>query len=113
MGDFIPDAIHIRHCFLMEYNKKSKATEAHRRICDTYGDVLGVRQCQEWFTRDYSLQYKPKSGRTSLLDNDVLKTLIESNPRQTIQDMAHELGGRMVYRPGAPNSIGKRDRAGK
>ena len=117
MGDFIPDAIHIRHCLLMEYNKKSKATEAHRRICDTYGDVLGVRQCQEWFTRfrsgDYSLQDKPKSGRTSLLDNDVLKTLVESNPRQTIQDMAHELGCGWSTVQEHLIAIGKRCRAGK
>ena len=80
----------------MEYHKKFKATKAHRSICDIYGDVLGVRRCQEWFTRlrsgDYSLQDKPKSGRPSVLDNDVLRALVESNPRQTIKDVNQTLG---------------------
>ena len=59
--------------------------------------MLGVRQYQEWFTRFWSWYYglrdEPKYGRATLSD-DVLKTLFESNPHQTIQVIAHELGCR-------------------
>lgn len=117
MDKFIPNSIHIRHCLLMEFHKKSKATEAHRNICDLYGDVICIRQCQQWFSRfrsgDFDLQDRKKSGRPSVLDNNDLKTLVESNPRQTIEEMARVLGCSWSTIQEHLLAIGKHCRAGK
>ena len=117
MGEYIPDSSHIRHCLLMEYNKKCNASEAHRNICDIYGDVISIRQCQEWFSRfrsgDFSLQDKPKSGRPSALDNNELRALVELNPRQTIEDMAQTFGCSWSTIQEHLLAIGKHYRVGK
>ncbi|CAD1474642.1 unnamed protein product [Heterotrigona itama] len=57
--------------------------------------VYSVGKC--WFSRfrsgDFSLSDVPASGRpTEVVDNDEHGSLIESNPRQTVQDLANRLG---------------------
>lgn len=73
-------------CFL-EHNNAIDATVAIRFKC--------TFNC--WFTRsrpgDFSLSDVSPSGRpTEVIDNDELGSLIESNPRQTVQDLANRFG---------------------
>ena len=61
-------------------------------ICEVYSDAISVRQCQNWFTRfregDVCLEDGPKSGRPEVVDNDSLRALAESDPRQTSEEMS-------------------------
>jgi len=89
------DENHLRHCMLFEFNRGLKATEATKNICEVYGEVISVRKCQEWFARfrsgDFDLKDRQRSGRPSVLDNDVLKTMVESDPRLSTRELATKL----------------------
>lgn len=96
MSGQFPDKIHLRHCMLFEFHRNPIATVATNNICDIYGNVLDVRTCQRWFDRirnnDFNLEDRPRSGPPVLLDNDVLKSAVEEDPRQTIEELADRLG---------------------
>jgi [histone H3]-lysine36 N-dimethyltransferase SETMAR len=55
-------------------------------------NIINERYVQRWFNKfrsgDTNLQDKSSSGRSPAIDNDVLKSLIESNPRQTTRELA-------------------------
>jgi len=95
MSDHVPEEIHIRHCMLYWFHKGVNASEATRNICGVYGDVLNVRKCQEWFSKfrsgnlDLSDDHRP--GRPVELDNDLLRMEVESDPRQTVRELAEKL----------------------
>jgi histone-lysine N-methyltransferase SETMAR len=80
---------------LYQFRKGINASEATRNICGVYGDVLDVRKCQRWFSKfqsgnlDLSDDHRP--GRQVELDNDLLRVEIESDPRQSIRELAEKL----------------------
>ena len=42
----------IRACLLYEFNLNSKASDAEKRICSSFGEgYVSVRTAQEWFSR--------------------------------------------------------------
>ena len=43
---------HFRHILLYYFKKGKNVVQAHKRLCDVYGeDVLKLRQCQNWFAK--------------------------------------------------------------
>lgn len=85
----------IRCCLLFEFKLGAKATDAAAKICSAFGeDYVSVRTAQEWFKkfRDgrTSLTDKPRSGRPSSLDNEALRAAIESDPDQTLAELAEQ-----------------------
>jgi [histone H3]-lysine36 N-dimethyltransferase SETMAR len=117
MSDQFIDKIYIRHCLRYEFKVGSNATQASNRINSAYGQVISVRQAQEWFARfrsgDLSLEDKPRPGRPSGIDNDVLKSIIEEDPRLTTHQIADILrvGQTTVYEHLV--AIGKEYKVGK
>jgi [histone H3]-lysine36 N-dimethyltransferase SETMAR len=95
MRDIIPEEIHIRHCMFFEFRKGNNATVATKNICDVYSNALDIRKCQRWFNRfrsgNYDLSDAYRSGRTVDLDNDLLRSTVESDPRQSIKELAEKL----------------------
>ena len=55
-------------------------------------DVLSIRTAQSWFNRfkngNFELDDLPRSGRPMELDVDLLKQLIEEDPRLTLRCLA-------------------------
>jgi [histone H3]-lysine36 N-dimethyltransferase SETMAR len=87
----------IRVLLLHEFRLGRKATEAARNICSTMGeDVLSLRTAQHWFNRFKNINFRlddlPRSGRPLKLDVDLLKHLIEEDPRLTTRCLAEQLG---------------------
>lgn len=80
--------IHIRHCILYEFNRGWTAAAATRNICAAYGErAADDSTCYRWFDKfrsgDTTLPDKAHSGRPVEFDDEVLKTLLHVNPRQT------------------------------
>jgi len=87
----------IRVLLLHEFRLGHKATEAANNICSTMGeDVLSIRTAQHWFNRfkngNLELDDLPRPGRPLEVDVDLLKQLIEQDPRLTSRCLAEQLG---------------------
>ena len=86
-----------RVLLLHEFRLGRKATEAARNICSTMGeDTLLIRTVQHWFNRfqsgNFELNDSRHSGRPLEVDVDVLKQLIEEDPRLTTLCLVERLG---------------------
>ncbi|XP_067126777.1 histone-lysine N-methyltransferase SETMAR-like [Centruroides vittatus] len=88
--------VHVRHIMLWEFKLGNNATETTKKICNVYGSgVISDRAVRKWFTKfrsgDFSLKDEERPGRSSDFDDDVLKVLIEQNPRQMTRELAEKL----------------------
>jgi len=67
---------------MYEFDRGSNATVAANNICETYGQVISVRQSQEWFSRfrsgDRSLGDYPRPDLPILVENDVLLQMVKN-----------------------------------
>ena len=87
----------IRVLLLHEFRLGHKATEAANSISSTVGDnALSTRTAQHWFNRfkngNLELDDLPRSSRPVEVAVDLLKQLIEQDPRLTLQCLAEKLG---------------------
>ena len=57
--------------------------------------TVSDRTCRRWYekfeTDDFDLSDKPRSGRPSLIDNDVVKAMLEQDPFLTTSEIAERL----------------------
>lgn len=52
MSNFEPNKEHLRHVMIFLFNQKKKASESHRILVETYGDLAPtVKTCERWFQR--------------------------------------------------------------
>ena len=83
---------HIRHIMLFEYRKGNSAAVATKNISEVHENVLAERTCRRWFAKfrsaDYSLKNLPRGRPLIVVDNKELEALVESDPRQTLHEMA-------------------------
>lgn len=87
---------HFRHILLFYFRRGKKAAEAHKDICEVYGvDCLTERTCQNWFKKfrsgNFSLKDDQRSGRSSGVDDDQMKAIIESDRHITVREIADRL----------------------
>src|SRR5271155_4632974 len=87
----------LRVLLLHEFRLGRKATESTSNICSTMGkDAVSVCTAQHWFHRfkngNFELDDLPHTGRPLQVDMDVLKQLIEEDPRLTTRCLAERLG---------------------
>ena len=70
--------------------------QVRKKLYDVYGEKsLTGRQCQNWFARfrsgDFDLKDAPRSGHTTVVDDDKIKAMIENKPRSTTREIAENL----------------------
>lgn len=116
MTSEIPDEIHLRHCMLYEFKKGVKAATATKNICQVYPNGLDVRKCQRWFSKfrsgDFNLFDSSRSGRPSILNNEILTAEVETNPRLTIGELSSTLEQAWSTVREHLQKIGKTNKAG-
>lgn len=86
----------LRLLLLHEFRLGRKATEATSNICGTMGkNVLSIRTAQHWFHQfkngNFDLDDLSRIGRPVQVDIDLLKQLIEQDPRLTTRCLAERL----------------------
>ena len=82
---------------LHEFRLGHKTTEATGTICHTMGkDALSIRTAQRWFNQfkndNFELDDLPHTGRPLEVNMNLLKELIEEDPRLTTRCLAERLG---------------------
>lgn len=88
--------MHLRHIMLYEFKRGNNAMATAKKICSVYGQgVITDRQVRNWFVKfrsgETSLKDEPRPGRSSGFDDEALKSLVESNPRQSTRELAKTL----------------------
>lgn len=108
----------IRACLLYEFKLGSKAAVACRKIRTAFGeDVISERTAQKWFKKfasgDEGIDDAPRSGRPTVIDDEELRVLVESNPRVSCQELARvfkvsvETVRLHLHRLGKTSTLGK------
>lgn len=87
---------HFSHILLFYFRKGKNASQAHKKLCDVYGDeALKERQCQNWFAKfrsgDFSLKDEKRSGRPVEVDDAQIKAIIDSDRHSTTREIADKL----------------------
>jgi len=68
--------------------QRKNATQTRKKICAVYGeDAVSEHVSQNWFAKfragDTTCEDRERSGRPLVVDDDQIKSLIESNPHYT------------------------------
>jgi [histone H3]-lysine36 N-dimethyltransferase SETMAR len=116
MSDSKPSEEHIRHLMLFYYKMGCNATQTSKKICGVYGKILKVNKCQRWFRRfssgNFSLVDDPRSGRPNEFDTELLKSLVDSDPKLSLTEITSRLGATWSTVQRHMHAIGKSYREG-
>ncbi|XP_014482006.1 PREDICTED: histone-lysine N-methyltransferase SETMAR-like [Dinoponera quadriceps] len=81
---------------LFLFDQELKANEAVKKINDIYGEVLRLNQYHRWFKKfkhgNRTLEDVERKGRPQKLDDDILRAMVDSDPRQTIRELSLKIG---------------------
>ena len=108
----------IRLIYLYEFKLGHKATEACTNINSAFGKgTVNVRTVQRWFDKfcsgNTSLKEKDGRGQPTSVDNNLLRALVEANPKTTVRELSIELGVSHVTVVSHLKEIGKRKKLDK
>jgi [histone H3]-lysine36 N-dimethyltransferase SETMAR len=108
----------LRHSLLFCFKLGETAAEAHRKLCQAFGqDVMSERSCREWFRRfksgDMDVEDKPHTGRPIEIDKEKLKAMIEADPKLTTRELADMLSTHYTTVDRHLKSLGKVSKLGQ
>ena len=81
--------------------KKESAVQATKNLCDMFSEIaITFKICQRWFEKfrkgDFSKDIS-RSGRSSHIDGDVLRTMIEN--KQTLKSIDAKIRLEFIKQP--------------
>ena len=76
--------------FLYEFKLNQSAAKAARKINQAFGkDNVNERTVRRWFAKfrsgDFSLEDEPRIGQPTVIQDEDLRTLVETDPSQTVR----------------------------
>ena len=83
---------HFRHILLFHFRKGKNAAQTTKKLRDVYGEgALKDRQCRNWFdkfrSRDFSIKDEQHSDLPNEVDDDQIKSIIESEFHVTVREI--------------------------
>ena len=86
-----------RPIFLYEFKLNQSAAETARKINQVFGnDSVNERTVRRWLAKfrsgDFITEDEPRSGRPRVIQDEDLRTLVKTDPSQTVRGMEEELG---------------------
>ena len=86
-----------RPIFLYEFILNQSAAETARKINQAFGDdSVNERTIRRWFAKfrsgDFGLEDELRSGRPTVIQDEDLRTLVETDPSQMVRGIGEELG---------------------
>ncbi|XP_077291831.1 histone-lysine N-methyltransferase SETMAR-like [Arctopsyche grandis] len=90
------EKIHLRHVMLYEFRKGVSVGTAQKNIQEVYLDhAPALRTVKKWFCKfrngDFNMEDQPRSGRPSVIDDDIVSDLVKNNPRITTKEIAEKM----------------------
>jgi transposase len=83
---------HTRHLILFFFKKSVSAENCQDQINQVWPNAVSRTCVYDWYRKfrlgDFSLEDKDGRGRKPEIDLDVLKDLVESEPKQSLREMA-------------------------
>lgn len=97
MSTFVPSKTNLREALLFCFHLKKKAAEAHRLVCEAYGDYApSISTCEYWFRRfkngDFDTDDKERPGQPKKFEDEELEALLNEDSCQTLQELSESLG---------------------
>ncbi|OAD62648.1 Histone-lysine N-methyltransferase SETMAR [Eufriesea mexicana] len=82
--------VHIRHVMLWKFKQANSAKATTEKICSVYGErLITYRAIRNWFVKFHSgdtiSKDELRAGCPSDFDDNLLKAILEQNPRQSIR----------------------------
>ena len=81
-----------RPIFLYEFKLNQCAVKTGRKFSKAFGNGNVRRWFAKFLSGNFSLEDEPRSGRTTVILDEDLRTLVETDPSQTVRGMVEELG---------------------
>ena len=86
----------IRAMMLYEFKRGTNAAKTTQEINKTFGEnLVSPSTVQKWFKKfregSEDLENEKREKPESVLDNDVLREVVEANPRTTVRELARKL----------------------
>ena len=118
MSNFKPNKEHLRHVMIFLFNQKKKASECHRILVETYGDLAPtVKTCERWFQSfkrgDFDVTDKKRENRPKKFEDVELQSLLDEDNTQTQQMMAEQLNVTRQAISDRLRAMGKIQKVGK
>ena len=118
MSNIKPNKEHLRHVMIFLFNQKKKASECHRILVETYGDLAPtVKTCERWFQSfkrgDFDVTDKKRENRPKKFEDVELQSLLDEDNTQTQQMMAEQLNVTRQAISDRLRAMGKIQKVGK
>ena len=81
-----------RPIFLYEFKLNQNAAKTPRKINHAFGNGNVRRWFAKFLSGDFSLEDEPRSGRPTVIQDEDLRTLVQTDPSQTMRGIVEELG---------------------
>ena len=100
---------------LFHFKMGCNASQTSKKICG-YSKILKVNKCQRWIrtfsSGNFSLVDDHRSGRPTEFDTELLKSLVDSDPKLSVTEITSRLGATWSIVQRHLHAIGKSYREG-
>ncbi|KMQ83636.1 histone-lysine n-methyltransferase setmar-like protein [Lasius niger] len=78
--------VNLRVIMMYEFRRRTLISNTVKNICGVFGEnAVSISTCERWFAKfergDFNLDDQPRSGCPPKIDDDIVRNLVDTNPR--------------------------------